>query len=190
MLRVNKTIKEKLQITFEGKPVQQFYLVIIRLLNAGNTPITTPDFASPVQVSFGNDAEILTAEIQKKQPQDLLTSFAIEGNKIVLSRDLLNKGEGITLKALITKFEKVSVSGRITGCEIREFKDQSQSYLTRIAIGLMGISLIGTILETLTPTSNLYHFIATSSAAALVVVMGMYTYKLWKKQRLQASEKT
>lgn len=175
---LNGAIKEKLQITYEGKPVQQINLVLIKLLNSGNTPIISSDFEMPVKVGFGNDAEILTAEIQKRHPENLPTSIAIQRNEIVLSRNLLNKGDSITVKALVTKFQKVSVDGRITGSEIQKFKDRSEFYNAILAIALTGVTFIGIIGGYFTPSSELYTtFIATASALVLVLILAIRTVK-------------
>jgi hypothetical protein len=53
LLTVNEELKGKIQVTFEGTPVQNVHLVLLKILNNGNVPIASSDFELPLSFSFG-----------------------------------------------------------------------------------------------------------------------------------------
>lgn len=143
LLSIEDEIKGDLQVTYRGNLVEQVHLIIIRIINTGNTPITTEDFERPVNISFGEEAEVFTSEIVKMKPDTIEASIAIRENRIILTPTLLNEGDELTYKTLVNKFDKININGRIIGVkEIEEYKESSLLFNVIFVLGVV-VSIIG-----------------------------------------------
>lgn len=146
LLSVGEEIKNGLQILYNNKPIQQAHLVLIRIFNAGNTPVTTEDFEHSITLRFGERAGILTSEIVETAPPNLPASIRIEGRKLVLLPTLLNAGDSVELKALVENFDGLTIDGRIIG--VKE--------ISQVSIGMQSLKrtvrtvVLGTILGIIT----------------------------------------
>lgn len=137
-------IKKQLQILFNGKPVQQVHLIVIKIINSGNMPILSTDYERPVSLNLGEEAQILTAEVVETDPDSLRTSARIEGKSVVLTPSLLNEKDSITLKMLVSRFvNQITVDGRIVGVKNIRKSVKKRSSLIRViigeAVGLTGV---------------------------------------------------
>lgn len=150
LLSVKEEVKGKLQILFDKKPVQQVHLVEIRLGNSGNVPILANDFERPVSLSFGEEGQILSASIVETNPDSLRASIVSDGKKVVLMPTLLNQGDSIKLKMLVSKFKnQIAVDGRIVGVkDIQPSSENPLRYLIPAAIGFF-MFLVGVINTTI-----------------------------------------
>ena len=119
----------KLEITFDGKQVQNGKLLIIRVRNTGGTEIRKADFQSPsLGFVFPPAVSVLTAEITERDPIDL----DVACNQLLLAGDekngsasspsievpatLFNSGDSFSIAALVTGFtDKFEIRGRIAG---------------------------------------------------------------------------
>jgi len=128
LLSVEDEIKGRVKILFDQQPVEEVYLIILRITNAGRIPITKADFDEPIRISFGKGAKILSWEIIETIPKILPATGSVQDGKIVLDPILLNRFDAIKLNALTTgaRLREVNVSARIHGVkEIQKllFKD-------------------------------------------------------------------
>jgi hypothetical protein len=122
LLSVKAEIKRDLQILYKGKPIEQVHLIIIKVINSGNVPVIAKDFERPFSLIFGEEAQVLTAEVVKTVPDVLRPSIKFEARKVVLDPILLNGGDSITLKLLVSRLScGFSVDARIVG--VREIKE-------------------------------------------------------------------
>lgn len=115
LLSVNDEIKQDVQISFKGKLVQQVSLIILRIFNSGNVPVLSTDFESPIAITLGKNAIVLTAEIIDKQPDCLPTLITSEDSRIILAPTLLNPRDSVTLRMLVTNLETIDIDSRIAG---------------------------------------------------------------------------
>lgn len=153
LLSVKEEVKGKVEILFDKKPVQQVHLVEIRLVNSGNVPIKAEEFERPINLSFGEEAQIFTAEVAETTPKSLRAKVVIEKKIVVLQPTLLNEGDSIKLKMLVAKFAKVNLDGRIVGVkEISEFIEKKTRYMALTIMGLI-LNLGGLLVVLSTPTS-------------------------------------
>ena len=146
LLSMEEEVKGKLQILFDKKPVQQVHLIVVRIVNSGNLPILSPDYERPIGFSFGEKGKILTTEVVETYPSSLRASVRIEGEKVVLDSALLNQGDSIKLKILVSQFDgQIAVDGRIVGVkDIQESSEKSAQFLITIATGIC-LTAVGTI---------------------------------------------
>ncbi|MFZ3064412.1 MAG: hypothetical protein WA277_03895 [Nitrospirota bacterium] len=99
LLSLEEKIKGKLQILFDGKPVEDVNLIEVRIINSGNIPILSTDYEYPVNLGFGEKTKILTAEVFQTNPKSLKATVNIEGAKVILRPVLLNSGDSISCPA-------------------------------------------------------------------------------------------
>ena len=141
LLSINEEVKGKLQVLFDKKPVQQVHLVEIMLVNSGNVSILADDFERPVSLSFGEEAQILSASIAETNPDSLQASIVNDGKKVVLTPTLLNQGDLIKTKMLVSKFNnQIAVDGRIVG--VKNIQHVSEKLLRRLILMTIGLFLV------------------------------------------------
>lgn len=147
LLSVEGEVKGKLQILFDGEPVQDVYLVVARIINTGNLPIVSTDYEDPVNLSFGENSQILTTDSSETNPNSLRASTNIEKTKVVLAPVLLNRGDSITIKMLISQFDgEIKIDGHIVGVKsIRKLVEgRVQSFI--LMMSGMVMSFVGLFL--------------------------------------------
>ena len=143
-LVIRDEIGEKLQIVFEGKPVEDVNLSVIKIYNSGNTPIVSNDYERPINLYFGENSQILTTEVIEKNPDNLEVTTHIEGTKVILNPLLLNQKDSITIKIIFSQSDKninnVSIDGRIVG--VKEIKEITENtHLLKIGLFfIVGVS--------------------------------------------------
>jgi hypothetical protein len=116
LLALNQEIKDKIQIIYLGKNIENIHLVVIRLSNSGNTPISTKEYESPILFSFGHGTEIISVEIIETNPKSLKPDLQIQNNQVEFKPLLLNPKEYVAFKFLVTKFNgEIDVNARIIG---------------------------------------------------------------------------
>lgn len=111
-----QVVRRKLQISYDGKPVQDVHVLRIAVVNSGNVPITSADYESPITLRFGNEARVLTADIAGSEPNNLRPSIEGKEQFIVMQPALFNQGDFIVLELLVSKYKPpIKVDGRIIG---------------------------------------------------------------------------
>lgn len=129
LLRIDEEIRRNLEVLFNGEPVKDIQLIIAKIINTGNVPIKSIDYEGPINLNFGKDSQILTAEIIETSPHNLIASANIEGNAVIIPPTLMNGKDWITLKILVSQFdETITVDSRIFGVnEVKEYTDLSKN---------------------------------------------------------------
>jgi hypothetical protein len=139
LLSVAEELEGKLQILFEGEPVQKVHLLVLKLANTGNVPVTTADYEKEVKFKFGDKTRILTAEVSEMNPSNLMATVSIDNESVVLKPVLLNSGDAVTIKALLSQFNGiVNVDGRVVG--VKAIEKKREGFASSIAL-LIGLSL-------------------------------------------------
>ena len=148
LLSMEEEIKGTLKILYDGQPVERVHLIVVKIINSGNVPILSTEYERPISLSLGEEARVLTAEVSKTYPDSLKASVTIEENKIVLAKTLLNGGDSVTLKMLVSKYgRKINVDGRIIGVkEISQRRERFVPYIIAFVVG-MAIYTIGVFYE-------------------------------------------
>lgn len=178
LLSVKEEIKKQLKILYDGKPVRQVHLVVVRIVNSGNTPILSTDYERLISLNFGEEANVLTAEIVKTDPDSIQASFNVEGKSVVLTPTLLNTGDSFTLKMLITKFGEVKVDGRIVGVkEIQELKRP-----TRIRLLILVLAALVQVLGLLVAEwHEIFRYISVLAGIVAIISLVRLSRVLFRK---------
>lgn len=186
LLSMAEEIKDELQIMYKGKMVRQVHLVIVKIMNSGKIPIVSTDFVRPININLGESAQILVAEIAKTSPESLEASVRVDDGKAVLEQTLLNAGDTMTLRMLVTEFGgEVKVEGRIIGVKaIDEHKVQSRrlDVLGTIGIVIQYAGIIGIVSSTLLPLLQPMVFLISFIAAIIGSALGV-TWSVLTKRR-------
>lgn len=148
LLEVEDEVKGKVQILFEGKLVQDVHLAMVKIINSGNMPIVPADYVRPVSLNFGEEAQILATDVIETNPDNLHVSWSVESTKVELVPLLLNGGDSITFKVLVSQSGEISVDGRIVGVKeitARRAQNTYQKLIRVLIIFGFGIMLVGAL---------------------------------------------
>lgn len=138
LLSVKDEVKGDLDIFYRGKKIQQLHLILCKIINGGNVPIKEEDYKQPVVFSFNEKTHVLTAEIVQTNPPNLNTSTSIQETKVVLAPVLLNGGDSITIRILVTNYDKQpEINGHIVG--VRRITEKVERNLRYIALAIIGL---------------------------------------------------
>lgn len=129
LLTIREKLEGKIKILYLEREVQNVTFLEIKILNTGNVGIPSADYERPIRFIFDNNAEILSAEVIRAEPETLSTSLTIHANEITLEPVLMNSKDYISMKVIISNSagEAVYVDGRIK--DVKEIKKQGSSYM-------------------------------------------------------------
>ena len=138
LLTMKEELEGKLQILYEGTSIRNAQLIVIKIINSGNVPIAASDYERPLQFVFDTGAKILSAEVTEKVPDNLLATITSRDNAIVLEPTLLNGKDSITVKALVSDYQKKpKADARIIGVKsVRPITDVQAGSLLIMLVGL------------------------------------------------------
>jgi hypothetical protein len=119
-----QSILPGLQITSDGKMLDNPFLVVIQIKNEGSKPILASDFESAVAITTDSKATFVRAEINNPIPLDLQPSIALDGNSLKLAPMLLNVNDTFSIAAITSGAAPVLKSkARIAGISNIEMDD-------------------------------------------------------------------
>lgn len=129
LISIDDEIKGKLQLLYDGNPVENVHLLLVKFINSGNIPITTSDFERPLTVHLKGASKVLSAEPIKPSPDNLTVSLNVEDQIITVQPVLMNGGDFFTAKVLIGQYSgSFNVDARVVGVKsIRTVRRQSQA---------------------------------------------------------------
>ena len=93
-------VNGKFQTTYDGHPVQNVSLIIIKVLNDGNVPIEASDFAQKLTFSLGKAAHVLSAELIHASPESLKPEIYYQHSSVTVEPLLLNRKDEFDVKIL------------------------------------------------------------------------------------------
>src|SRR5213080_4816710 len=91
---INEEMKDRVEIQFDGNPVKDMRLVVLRVLNSGNRAVTLTDYGKPIKFEFDGrtvkDGSVLsTSSKEVLGPEEMKTFLKIEQESIILKPQLL-----------------------------------------------------------------------------------------------------
>ena len=143
VLSTAEEIAGKLQIRFQGESVQGVYLLVIRIINTGNIPIASSDYERPLSIHFYKETRVLTGEVSQSDPININAQIEVHDQSILVMPVLLNKGDSITIKALVSNYSCMpKFDGRIIG--VKNISPRTDtSYYWASALMIAGLVLAG-----------------------------------------------
>lgn len=175
LVKVDARVTDKLQVSFDGKKVSQLHLVLLRFFNSGYSDIDDKDFRGNIDIAFGENAQILKAEVSEKEPENIKIVLKNSENKAELEPTLLNRKYTFTLMFLISNFKKVSVNCQIKGIwaiKMISPNDLPTFWFPVTVAGLI-ILLIGMVLTSSNPASIQFNLLSFTGIS-LMFVPSMY----------------
>lgn len=116
LVSASDEVKGRIQVLFDGMPVKDVSLVILKICNAGNIPILSTEYDRPITFYFGHGSKILDVEILDMMPDNIKASIKIGAGNIVLEPLLLNSKDSFKLKILLDNFNnEINADARIVG---------------------------------------------------------------------------
>jgi hypothetical protein len=129
LVSISDEVKGSLQVLFNGKPVENLHLLLIKFVNDGNVPIARDDFERCFTLLLKDGSDIISVEAVQTTPDNLAPSINVGGQVITVDPIMLNPGDAFTIKILVSKYsgeaDKVAVDARVLG--IRSIQTPSQN---------------------------------------------------------------
>lgn len=94
------TEKDSLQgmeVSVDGKRIENPYLVVLEIANDGSKPILASDFESPLDIRLTSDTYFVRSRITNKTPKDIDTDISAEKTRISLKPALLNPKDSVAV---------------------------------------------------------------------------------------------
>jgi hypothetical protein len=140
------TVKRRLQVSFDGNPIDNAELVLLKIINIGSMPIRPDDYDQPLTITTGVSSRILDARITSTQPLSLVIPVtSIEDTAIILGQVLLNPQDSFIVQAVVAPKAEIGVDARIAGIkEIRRgaHKHYSQRVIAAGFLWIIGLAVI------------------------------------------------
>ena len=158
------------------------------MTNTGNTPVASADYEREVSFQFGDSTRVLTAEVSETHPDNLTASLVSSDRKIALKPVLLNKGDSVTIKALLGEFDgTINADGRIIGVKNIEIRRESPVWLLVSMLGGLALSVIGfglyarSIPEAPPPSTEGWPFMVLGVAGYFVSIVGILSRRRYRR---------
>lgn len=114
LLTVSEELANRVVVSFDGERVENIQLLVLGIKNSGDKPILAADFERVFSVGFGLGSRVLSADVTKQFPSDLAASIRTIENRVQLSPLLLNPGDYVVVKVLLSA-DKLDV---VSDCRI------------------------------------------------------------------------
>jgi hypothetical protein len=128
LVSVKGAARNSLEVRFDGEPVEDAYLLVVKVLNSGHLPIMPGDYQGRVSIDVSQVSEILSASITESLPADLEERLPtspqgpngviqeVQKHRLLLRPLLMNGGDWIAVQLLVRRLSgNVTVRGHING---------------------------------------------------------------------------
>lgn len=146
-----------LEVSFDGAPVMEPRVMVLRITNAGNQPIRPEDYEEPLRLSVLG-ARIVSSDITFARPADFAPSIVERSDsQIALSRFLMNPRDLVEVQLLVDgEPTETRVTGRLAGVptiervrlprtptgELEEMSRKELFLVALMAAGMTAFSLV------------------------------------------------
>jgi hypothetical protein len=190
LLSVSEEIRSRVQISLDGKVVEDVRYLLVRCKNTGNIPILASDFVEAISIALQQQAAIISAEIIETIPKNLRSELEVsqEGNVVTLQPVLFNASDTVVVKLLASQANgPVEVTGRIVGVRqvqaITPFDERRLNWKVNIlwgiavamVLGIFGILVSSNVMLSLV-VAILGGFVMFASSTATDLISGRPTY--------------
>ena len=159
-LITRNTADNKLQITYDGIPVEAPHVYDISIQNSGNLAIDNTDFKQDFVIEFSGCGGILSCRLSKSTnssiAEEVVSNARFENEKLIISDFFLNPGESFSLLVITNgAASRVDYQARLSGISklsihnaqaerIAELVNNRHSSMTLFII-ILGAVMIGII---------------------------------------------
>lgn len=146
-----KEALQGLEVSVDGKRIENPYLVVLEISNDGSKPILASDFESPLQIHVTSDTYFVRSRITHKTPKDVDMDITAEKSKVLLKPALLNPKDSVTL-TLVTAGAAPSLDTRARiagiasiGIADNTIKKRNTSRLILLAVAAVLLSIASSV---------------------------------------------
>lgn len=112
---VSPRVAGQLTVAFEGHPVNDPSLTIVRVVSSGDRGIPANTFESPMSVVLEGASRVVSASVSARRPSTLPVVVKCDANRVIIEPLLLNPGDFIEVQALAEgQPSAIFVDSRIT----------------------------------------------------------------------------
>lgn len=113
-----------LQISIDGVNIKSPFISTLELSNDGSRPVPTSDFESPIELSVGQDTQVVRARVSSAEPNDLKAELDTNRQSVKLKPLLLNPKDTLTIAVMTSGGPPTfDVKARIAGISKIKFED-------------------------------------------------------------------
>ena len=121
---ISSSVKNNVAVLWNNKPAQDVYLVVLKIKNTGNAPISVQDYENiPITFEFKSGTKILDAKIREQDVKNINLSIqpvksGSVSDKIVIQPLSLNSQNEVIFRVLLNTFnseDEIKADGWITG---------------------------------------------------------------------------
>ena len=142
VLSVHEEVKGRIQILFDGTEANDVSIIKIKVKNTGAEPIRASDFDRALRFQWDKSVRILLAEVVKARPLSLRPTVTADVSDLVLEPLLLNRGDCIEIKALVSQGGAFSVDGRVVGIPQIKKQEKAEPIVRRLFTFALGLSVL------------------------------------------------
>ncbi|MBS1734095.1 MAG: hypothetical protein JST02_12435 [Bacteroidetes bacterium] len=147
LLSIKDELKGKILVKYNNQEATNLRVLIIKIVNYGNTPITLSDFEENIIFSFDDTVKVIDAEILEKHPKNLKNIIISNTTNFEISSGLLNPKDFIILRVILDNSNaKFDVLSRIVGVKkVEEISRNEKIPITAPSILALIIIILLTI---------------------------------------------
>lgn len=146
----SERIRDKIEIRYEGKPVESVHLVVVKLINDGYQPIKKDEFEKPIKFIF-RGGKILSAEKETFQPENIATAVFYQDRYVEITPTLFNRKDYVQFKVLLDGFTEMEIDARIVGVSkigrVRNLGGIEASFVSAAMIVALLVNISGYFIE-------------------------------------------
>lgn len=145
VINVKKDFKDKIEIKYADKIVDNLFVSTARFKNKGTLPIKQTDIIKPIEIIF--DKKILKVDVIEVSPKgiDVQLDTISEGKSVHCKFNLLNPNDYFTLQFVsLEKLSTPEINPRIEGLSKIDIVGSNvvQPYFNTTGIALIGFSIL------------------------------------------------
>ena len=186
LLSVASELRSRVSVTIDGRPVEDLHLIVVGIKNSGNTSIAEADYLYALTLHVKDKTEIISAEVSKFFPSNLLVSLSFQPDKLEFKPPLLNPGDYFTVQALVSgKSPAFTSDFRLIGTSKTELLRRSRPFSDtgdKVAIGFW-IALLSSLIFTSTLMNTVAKKIIFAGIPFAIISAIFYT---WARSRFGA----
>lgn len=203
LTRARSVVRQRLDIRFDGKTIDDAGLVIVQIVNSGHLPISPADYQSRLTISAGPGSKVLFADISSTTPGDLEDRCrtasgerkslieTLENNEVRLSPILLNDGDSMTIQMLVEDWRGgVKVGGHISGIRrIAMWKPTTLLSTSLTNVGALSMAGAALLVE---PSAIVKYGLSEALPGLLIFLFGytLLSAGIYNKQKATAASNT
>jgi hypothetical protein len=151
VISIRESVANRVKVEFDGQPVKEVTLVVLKVMNTGNTAIKKDDYEEPLAFVFKGRG-VVSSEVVETEPDDLIDDTA---RKIFLQvpassqeflefpKFLLNPKQSITFSVLLDGSKgEITKRGRIVDGEIKQVQKSGVGRGTAVFNLIAGLAVV------------------------------------------------